>query len=138
MKENQSNIESLRAMLEKAFGKLATARKDLEYGYFDDVCSRAYYGAFHAVSAVLAEKGLAFSSHAQTLGAFNREFVKSGIFTADTFRKLQRLYEDRQTGDYDLSRNIDRETAKKDLVDAEWLIDTCRKYLEEKVGQPLI
>jgi len=138
MKKNQSNIETLQAMIEKAYGKLAAAHKDIDFGFFDDASSRSYYGAFHAISAVLAEQGLSFSSHAMTLGTFNREFVKTGIFPTDTFRKLQRLYEDRQTGDYDCSRSIDQETAENNVANAEWLVNACRKYLENTLGQSLL
>jgi len=96
--------------------------------------SRAYYAVFHAISAVLAEQGLSFSSHAQTLGAFNREFVKTGIFPPHSYRILQRLFEDRQLGDYDWSRDLDKETAENDVRDAESLISICIKHLEEKTG----
>jgi len=109
----------------------------MESGFFGDACSRAYYAAFHAVSAVLAHHGLAFSSHAQTLAAFNREFVKTAVFPRDTFRKLQRLFEDRQQADYDWTRDVDKQTARKDLDDAQWLVDACTEYLEKIIGQPL-
>ena len=138
MSENDSKHDVLKAMLQKAYDKLATAHKDMEFGFFGDASSRSYYAAFHAISAVLAEKGMTFSSHAMTLGSFNREFVKSGIFPSDTFRKLQRLYEDRQTGDYDFSRNINQETAQIDITDAEWLVNRCLEYLEKTLGQPLL
>ena len=73
MNEYKSTPDVLRAMLRKAREKLASARKNLDSGFYGDVASRAYYAAFHAISAVLADRGLTFSSHAQTLGAFNRE-----------------------------------------------------------------
>ena len=103
----------------------------MELGYYGDAASRAYYAVFHAISAVLAKKGLTFSSHAQTIGTFNREFVKSGIFPSDTYRKVQRLFEDRQTADYDWNLNLDKNTAKKDIRDAEWLVGICREYVEK-------
>ena len=135
MNEYKSTPDVLKAMLRKAREKLASARKNLDSGFYGDVASRAYYAAFHAISAVLADRGLTFSSHAQTLGAFNRELVKTEIFPADTFRKLQRLFEDRQIADYDWNISVDRETAKKDLADAEWLVNACLEYLEKQTGQ---
>lgn len=137
MNEHRATPEALRAMLKKARDKLTTARKDIEFEFYADAASRAYYGAFHAISAVLAEQGLSYTSHAQTLGAFNREFVKTGIFPPDTFRKLQRLFEDRQVGDYDWSVSIDKETSAKDIAEAEWLVDACLEYLEKKIDQSL-
>lgn len=137
MSGNTPKIEALRAMVNKAYTKLTVAGNDIEHGFYGDSSSRACYGAFHAISAVLAYKGLSFSSHAKTLGAFNREYVKTGVFPSDTFRKIQRLFEDRQTGDYDWSRSIEKETAEQDLANAEWLIAKCREYLEETTGQLL-
>jgi uncharacterized protein (UPF0332 family) len=55
----------LNAMLAKAEQKLASARASLEAGYHDDAASRAYYAAFHAISAALAVKGLSYSSYGQ-------------------------------------------------------------------------
>ena len=137
MNQHQATPQVLRAMLKKARQKLAAARKDMEFGFFGEAFSRAYYAAFHAVSAVLAHHGLAFSSHAQTLAAFNREFVKTKVFPADTFRKLQRLFEDRQIADYDWTRDVDKQTAQKDLEDAQWLVDASCEYLEKTLGQSL-
>lgn len=137
MNQHRATPQVLRAMLKKAQQKLAAAHKDMESGFFGDACSRSYYAAFHAVSAVLAHHGLAFSSHAQTLAAFNRELVKTAVFPSDTFRKLQRLFEDRQLADYDWTRDVDKKTAQKNLGDAQWLVDSCAKYLEKTLGQSL-
>ena len=137
MNQHQATPQVLRAMLKKARQKLAADRKDMEFGFFGEASSRAYYAAFHAVSAVLAHHGLAFSSHAQTLAAFNREFVKTKVFPADTFRKLQRLFEDRQIADYDWTRDVDKQTAQKDLDDAQWLVDASCEYLEKTLGRSL-
>jgi uncharacterized protein (UPF0332 family) len=71
----QASPDVLTAMLAKADGKLKVARKNMEDGFLGDVSSRSYYAAFHAISAVLASKGLTFSSHAQAIGAFNKEFI---------------------------------------------------------------
>jgi len=137
MNQHQATPQALRAMLKKAQQKLAAASKDMEFGFFGEASSRAYYAAFHAVSAVLAHHGLAFSSHAQTLAAFNREFVRTAVFPSDTFRKLQRLFEDRQLADYDWTRDIDKKTAQKNLDDAQWLVDACTEYLEKALGYSL-
>jgi uncharacterized protein (UPF0332 family) len=135
MNEYKPTPDVLQAMLWKARENLASAQKNLDSGFYGDVASRAYYAAFHAISAVLADHGLTFSSHAQTLGSFNRELIKTGVFPADTFRKLQRLFEDRQVADYDWNISVDEETAKQDLADAEWLVNACREYLEKRTGQ---
>lgn len=119
----------LKVMLDKADEKLNAAQRDLRDGFHGEAASRAYYAVFHAVCAVLAGKGLSFSSHSQAIGAFNREFVKTGVFPGDTARIIQRLFEDRQTADYDWSIHVDEVTASEDVRDAEWLVKACREYL---------
>ena len=106
----------LDAMLAKADERLSTARRDLSASAFGDAAARAYYAVFHAISASLATRGLTFSSHSQTIGAFNRE-------------KLQRLFEDRQTADYDWHHHIEEAAAGAAVSDAESIVSRCRQQV---------
>lgn len=121
--------EVLQAMLAKAEEKLATAQRELTAGSPGEAASRAYYAVFHAISAVLATRGLSFSSHSQTIGAFNREFVKTGTFESDTTMALQQLFEDRQIADYDWVNQVDAETGAADVAAAEKIVASCRHYI---------
>ncbi|MBW8003713.1 MAG: HEPN domain-containing protein, partial [Planctomycetes bacterium] len=120
VKEFEATPDVLYAML---------ARRDLKARSFGDAASRSYYAVFHALSAMIATRGLTYSSHSQTIGAFNREFVKTGVFVPETSRKQQRLFEDRQIADYDWKRHVDEETACEDVTDAACTIDKCRRYV---------
>lgn len=117
----------LETMLAKADEMLSSARRALEAGVFGDAVSRAYYAVFHALPACLATHGLVFSSHSQAIGAFNREFVRTDVFPAETSRKLQRLFEDRQVADCDWRRHVDETTAAEDVSDAEAITAQCRQ-----------
>ena len=127
-----ATAEVLRAMLAKADEMLSSANRDVAAGDYGDAASRAYYAVFHAISAALAGRGLSFSSHSQTIGAFNREFVKTGVFPPETSRRLQRLFEDRQIADYDWKRHVDEETAKQDVADAAWVVAECRRLRHDQ------
>lgn len=129
MKLQSLEPEILQAMISKAEEKLASARISFESGFYDDASSRAYYSAFHAVSAALGARGLVYSSHGQTLGAFNKEFVKTGVIEQEAFRRLQKLFANRQIGDYDASSSIDRDQAKRDLDEARWIVDRCKALM---------
>lgn len=121
--------EECRVILEKADSKLKTARIDFNAGQFDDSVSRSYYSVFHALTACLLQKGLSFSSHSQVIGAFNREFIKSGTFPPNFSKDIQALFDDRQSGDYDVYSPISRETAELDLERAEKILDSAREFL---------
>ena len=52
------------AMLDAADEKLRAAQLLIDGRAWGDAASRAYYAAFHAVSAALLARGETFSSHA--------------------------------------------------------------------------
>ncbi len=130
--ENLSS-DNLNAIMAKAHEKLAAANRELSGGFYGEAASRAYYAVFHALSAVLATQGLSFSSHSQTLGGFNKHFVKTAIFPAETTRKLQRLFEDRQIADYDWIHTVDAETAEDDVNAASEIVKACAEYIKSSV-----
>ena len=117
------------ALLDLAEEKLRVARVLLEADAPGDAASRAYYAAFHAVTGALLSIEKTYSSHGQVLGAFNRHFVHAGHVPPDFTAVLTRLYEDRQTGDYDFAASVGPEDAAQDVADAERVIVTLRAYL---------
>lgn len=121
--------DNLDAMMAKAREKLSAAEREYEGGFYGESASRAYYAVFHALSAVLATRGLSFSSHSQTLGGFNKHFVKTEIFPIGTTRKLQRLFEDRQVADYDWIHTVDADTANEDVTAASEIVNACAEYI---------
>ena len=131
MSKYNPSDEVLIAMINKAKEKLNVAKREYDMKYYNEVSSRAYYAVFHSISAILAEKGLTFKSHSQTIGAFNRDFVKTKIFPSNTFRKIQRLFDNRQMSDYDWNSSFDEEEAGTDINDAELIINNCIKYLNK-------
>ena len=122
--------DELRDILQKAAGKLKAAEILLELGAWDDAASRAYDARFHAISALHLSRNNTFSSHAQLIGRFNKDFVKTGTFPQDFTRTLTRLFEDRQTGDYDVIGAMTEEEARQDVEDARWIVSSIKAYLE--------
>ena len=120
----------IQAIVAKAEDKLKTARLDLAGGQFDDAVSRAYYAVYHMMTAALFSREQVYSSHAQTIGAFNRDFVKTGTFPKEFSRMIQGLFEDRQAGDYDVIWRIDKATAQADIGHAETICSSIETYLK--------
>ncbi len=116
----------------KAMRKLMRAEQDLADGFPEEAASRSYYAAFHAVTALLATRGLSYSSHTQVIGAFSREFVKTGVLPNVLSRQLRQLFEDRQTADYDWVTTIDAQTATDAVAAAKALIAHC----QEEISRP--
>jgi uncharacterized protein (UPF0332 family) len=123
---------NITSTLERAFEKIKTAKILFEHQLYDDATSRAYYAVFHAISAVLLLKGMVFSSHGQTIGAFNKEFIKSGIFPSNFSKILYELFEDRHTGDYNVIFHIEEEKAQSNIYNAEKIINSIKEYLNSQ------
>lgn len=118
----------IESVLRKAVEKLRVAEMLVANGAWDDAVSRAYYAAFHAISALHLSQGQTFSSHAQSIGRFNKDFVRSGMFSKEFTAILTRLFEDRQSGDYDVSGLVTAEDAQRDVDDARRLLEAIDAY----------
>jgi len=118
-------------LLAAAHSKMEAARVLHAAGMHGDAASRAYYAAFHAVSVLHLASGNSFSSHAQLIGRFNKDFVRTGLFDPVFTRILTRLFEDRQLGDYDAAGNFEHAQAAQDIADAQALIDAIRIHLRQ-------
>jgi uncharacterized protein (UPF0332 family) len=126
--------DELKAVLAIAEEKLRAAQLLIAGKAWGDASSRAYYAAFHAVSAALLSRGETYSSHAQVLGAFNRRFVHRrfvhpGLFPKAFTAILTRLFEDRQIGDYDILPGVTEAEARQDVADAQRIIEAVRHFL---------
>ncbi|TWJ26397.1 HEPN domain-containing protein [Geobacter argillaceus] len=64
------------------------------------VMNRLYYAMFYAVLALLQEKEMGTSKHSGAIALFDREYVKTGVFSKQMSKALHRAFELRQKGDY--------------------------------------
>jgi len=131
----QEMADHISLLLEMAREKLKSAEILVEAGQWRDAASRAYYCAFHAASAVLLTRDLCFSSHAQTIEAFNREFVKTGIFPRDFGRRLAKMQRDREAGDYRATAPFGEAVAREDVAIAGDFLASCQSYLEDCLAE---
>jgi uncharacterized protein (UPF0332 family) len=75
-----------RTKWDRAIDALRDAEILLANGGFDGAVSRAYYAAFHAVTALFALEGRVFIKHAAVQAAVHRDLVKAGRWPADLGR----------------------------------------------------
>lgn len=133
MTSKRVSVDVINRAMGKVKQKLDAAKIDIDHKLYEDAVSRCYYAVFHAVSAVLSIQGMSFSSHNQTIGAFNKHFVKENIFPSSTTKTIKRLMENRQIGDYSWSKSIDKESAVQDYQDANEIVKLCQEYLSQNL-----
>ena len=66
----------------------------------DSAASRAYYAAFHGVTAVLAGRGASFTKHTAVRAALHRDLIQRGLLPLDLGRDYDFLLVLRETADY--------------------------------------
>lgn len=119
--DNQRN-QVVRYWWSKAEESIAAAVRELDAGALAFAMNRIYYAAFYAVSAALLDRSLSFKKHSGVRSTFHREFIKTGFLDTEWGKFYDRVFEDRQEGDYIALIEFDRDYVENHLA-------RCREFL---------
>lgn len=97
----------------------------------DSAASRAYYAAFHALTALFALRGQAFSKHSAIRAALHRDLVQAGLLGEDAGRDYDFLLELRETADYGGVTQVPAEAATRALERAKRFLAAIRPLWTE-------
>lgn len=90
--------------------------------------NRAYYAIFHAINAIHALNGKAYKRHKDAIGNFNREYVKTEIFSREIGRKISEAEEIRHASDYDDFYIASREETERQIDVADEFMQLVEAY----------
>ena len=107
----------IRSQWTKATRSLAAAEATLDTEP-DSAASRAYYAAFHGVTAVLAGRGMEFTKHTAVRAALHRDLIQSGDVSVALGRDYDFLLDLRETADYGGVAEASLASAKKAIEKA--------------------
>lgn len=124
MSTEEQRAEVIRYWWSQAEESLASAQRELEAGAHTFAVNRLYYAVFYAASAALLERGLSFKKHSGVRVAFHREFIKTDLLDRHWGKLYDRIFEDRQEGDYVAFLSFDREYVESQL-------ERCGQFLEQ-------
>ena len=88
---------------QKSEEALAEAKINIETNCLQSAQNRLYYAIFYAVSALAKSQDFITSKHSQLLGWFNKEYVKTGLFSKEIAKIYVEAFEFRQKSDYTFS-----------------------------------
>ena len=95
----------------------------------ESAASRAYYAAFHALTALFALRGQSFKKHTALRAALHRDLIKSGEWPRERGKDYDLLTELREASDYgEMARIIDQD-AHRAVEAAQRIIAACQKEL---------
>ncbi|HEY4611403.1 MAG TPA: HEPN domain-containing protein [Bacteroidota bacterium] len=108
MTPEQHRSDAIQYWWAKAEESLSSAERELGANSLAFAMNRIYYAAFYAVSAALLDRQASFKKHSGVRAAFHQEFVKPGLLDIKWGKFYDRLFEDRQEGDYIALINFER------------------------------
>ena len=85
----------------------------IENELWNSTINRMYYACFHAVSALLIKNGIEVKSHMGIRQAFGLHFVKAGKVSLEYGLIFSRIYDKRQSSDYDDFIDFTKEEVEK-------------------------
>ena len=121
--------------IETAKSDLKSAEVLLNAGEYRGANNRAYYSIYHAISATHALNGKAYKRHKDSLGNFNKEYIKTGIFPGTLGRRIAEAEEIRHASDYDDFYIATKEEAEEQIMTADELIRLIEIYCKEHLKQ---
>lgn len=87
----------------KAREAIDDAESLIESGRLSSAQNRLYYGLFYAVMALAQSKNFITSKHSGMISWFNREYIKSGVFSIEMGKLYKTAYDNRQKCDYTIT-----------------------------------
>lgn len=70
-------------------------------GFWNLAGNRLYYAAYHMASALLLDKGFSARTHSGVIHLIGQNFIAKGFLDKSYGRLFTRLFDLRQSGDYD-------------------------------------
>lgn len=115
--------------MEKAYKNLEEAKACAKLNYWNLTGNRLYYAAFHMASALLLDKGLTARTHAGVIHLIGEKFIATNILDKSYGRFFSRLYQLRQSGDYDDMYDATEEEVMPYFSKAETFLSEMEKLI---------
>jgi len=109
MLTEESRKDLIHYRIERAYAILQEARDNAKMGHWNLTGNRLYYAVFHMCQALLLSEGEIPRRHAGMIHKIGQDFILSGKLDKSYGRLIARLYELRQSGDYDERYNATEE-----------------------------
>lgn len=119
--------------LDTAKDDIKSAKILLDAGEYRGSNNRAYYGIYHAISAIHALDGNAYKRHKDAIANFNKDYIKNEVFPRSLGRRIAEAEEIRHASDYDDFYIATREEAKEQIETAEELVSAVEDYIKNRM-----
>ena len=119
--------------LDTAKDDIKSAKILIDAGEYRGANNRAYYGIYHAISAIHALDGNAYKRHKDAIANFNKDYIKNEVFPRSLGRRIAEAEEIRHASDYDDFYIATREEAEEQIETAEELVGAVEDYIKDRI-----
>lgn len=130
MNKQEARKTLTKLWLNKADDAFDSAKLELAEGHTSFAVNRLYYCCFYAVTALLLQDGKEFTRHSAVKSEFNRSYVKTGTLAVKWSKFYQRLFDDRQEGDYIPTATFEHSAIAERIEQAASFIKTIRSLID--------
>jgi len=116
--------------LQRAKETLKEAADIIAIKHWHAAVNRLYYACYYAVTALLIQNGFATGTHKGAIGLFGLHFVKTGIISKEQNKFYQKLFINREKGDYDDWFELEEQDVLPLLAPAEQFIETIERLIK--------
>ncbi|MEL5895426.1 HEPN domain-containing protein [Bacteroides sp. GD17] len=93
--------------------------------------NRMYYACYYMTTALLIKQGYTASTHSGVIRLFGQYFVSTGIVSREMGRLYSKVYELRQSGDYDDWISIGKEDILPLVASVDEYLKALKKLIDE-------
>jgi uncharacterized protein (UPF0332 family) len=122
--------------LEQAVECLQGAERELVAEAFKNAANRSYYCIFNAMRAVLALDCFDSKRHSGVISAFNKDYIRTGIFPVVFSKIIDSAFRVRTESDYEEFYVVSKEKVTSQTENAKTFLTAVEKYICERIKQP--
>ena len=131
MLSEESKKDLIRYRVERSYQVLQEAKDNAQMGHWNLAGNRLYYAVFHMCQALLLSEGETVRRHAGMIHKIGMDFIANGKLDRSYGRSITRLFELRQSGDYDEQFNATEEEVMPYFKQVESLLSAMENLLEQ-------
>jgi uncharacterized protein (UPF0332 family) len=124
------NSQAVLSRIAQAQETLKEAEALWEHDLWRGVINRSYYAMFYAILALAASKNVVISKHSHAISFFDKDFIRTAVFSKQLSRSIHYGFDRRQTSDYGEIWEIERGEAQMALSEAKTFVETIAIYLK--------
>lgn len=110
MMTDEDRIEVVKLRIENARDTMKEAKLLIDNSFWNAAINRMYYACYYAVTALLIHNGIEAQTHAGVRQMLGLHFVRTGKLTVKLSNYYSNLFAKRQSGDYDVYIDFDKDT----------------------------